>query len=178
MNQFKHQDRQEGSQNVKLLPILIIPGFMSSGMEVKESDIRESWVGERIWLNLKSLGFECFGGSKKNNKNGPVNPHLQQSTGTDDSNEGQTASSSKAPSSEEERRSAILRNAWLQHGLPRRSSLGMRRDPSMSHCGPRGCGLLGTRLVYQSRQLRLWPCHPSATKRRLREGSQFGYGAV
>jgi hypothetical protein len=41
------------------LPILIIPGFMSSGLYVKESSTKESWVGERIWINLVALGFEA-----------------------------------------------------------------------------------------------------------------------
>ena len=41
------------------LPILIVPGFMSSGLYVKESKIKESWVGKRIWINLQALGFEA-----------------------------------------------------------------------------------------------------------------------
>ena len=51
----------------KLLPILIIPGFMSSGLEIKQSTINKNWEGKRIWLNLTSLGFESF------TKNGTVN---------------------------------------------------------------------------------------------------------
>jgi len=42
------------------LPVLIIPGFMSSGMELQESTIREAWQGKRLWINLRSLGFEAI----------------------------------------------------------------------------------------------------------------------
>ncbi|KAJ3338609.1 hypothetical protein HDU93_009316 [Gonapodya sp. JEL0774] len=39
------------------LPILIMPGFMSSGLEVKESEVRPSWEGSRIWLSIEKLGL-------------------------------------------------------------------------------------------------------------------------
>jgi hypothetical protein len=44
----------------ELLPILIIPGFMSSGLEIKESSINPNWVNKRLWLNLGSLGLSAF----------------------------------------------------------------------------------------------------------------------
>jgi len=53
--------------NKNLLPVIIIPGFMSSGLEIKNSDKRKHWINKRIWLNLKSLGFESF------SKSGRVN---------------------------------------------------------------------------------------------------------
>ena len=40
-------------------PVLIIPGFMSSGLQVEQSD-SESWVGKRVWINLNSLGFSSL----------------------------------------------------------------------------------------------------------------------
>ena len=40
-------------------PVLIIPGFMSSGLEVKKSTTA-SWVGKRVWINLNSLGFQSI----------------------------------------------------------------------------------------------------------------------
>lgn len=40
-------------------PVLIIPGFMSSGLQVEKSD-SESWVGKRVWINLNTLGFESL----------------------------------------------------------------------------------------------------------------------
>ena len=48
------------TDNKELLPILIIPGFMSSGLEIQKSTIKPSWEGERIWLNLASLGFSSL----------------------------------------------------------------------------------------------------------------------
>ena len=42
------------------LPVLIIPGFMSSGLTVEKSHLLESWEGQRLWLNLKSLGLEKY----------------------------------------------------------------------------------------------------------------------
>mmetsp|Transcript_15733 Transcript_15733/g.37817 ORF Transcript_15733/g.37817 Transcript_15733/m.37817 type:complete len:802 (+) Transcript_15733:300-2705(+) len=49
------------------LPVLIIPGFMSSGLEVIGSDHMSNWEGKRLWLNLKSLGL---GKIKKRGENG------------------------------------------------------------------------------------------------------------
>lgn len=51
----------------RMLPILIIPGFMSSGLEIKESKTNPGWVGKRIWLNLSSIGISAmfFGNAQK-----------------------------------------------------------------------------------------------------------------
>ena len=43
-----------------LLPILIIPGFMSSGLEIQESVLKPNWKGQRIWINISSLGRESL----------------------------------------------------------------------------------------------------------------------
>jgi len=40
-------------------PVLIIPGFMSSGLEVVKSPTK-SWEGKRIWLNLTQVGFQSL----------------------------------------------------------------------------------------------------------------------
>lgn len=42
-------------------PILIIPGFMSSGLEIVNSEIHPQWNQKRLWLNLASLGAERLG---------------------------------------------------------------------------------------------------------------------
>ena len=42
------------------LPVLIIPGFMSSGLEIHESEYNTKWEGQRLWLNLKALGLSRF----------------------------------------------------------------------------------------------------------------------
>ncbi|KAL9180912.1 hypothetical protein ACHAXT_009717 [Thalassiosira profunda] len=39
-----------------LLPVLIVPGFMSSGLEIRKS-MHEPWIGKRLWINLVSLGM-------------------------------------------------------------------------------------------------------------------------
>ena len=40
-------------------PVLIVPGFMSSGLEVVKSPTK-SWEGKRIWLNLTQVGFQSL----------------------------------------------------------------------------------------------------------------------
>ena len=47
-------------QRVPHLPVLIIPGFMSSGLEIHESEYNTKWEGQRLWLNLKALGLSRF----------------------------------------------------------------------------------------------------------------------
>lgn len=44
------------AQSVRL-PVLIIPGFMSSGLKVESSNVRQSWEGARVWLSLVKLGL-------------------------------------------------------------------------------------------------------------------------
>jgi hypothetical protein len=38
------------------LPILIFPGFMSSGLEVKQSNTC-NWQGKQLWPSIKLAGF-------------------------------------------------------------------------------------------------------------------------
>lgn len=61
---------EEDKTRKPFLPVLIIPGFMSSGLEIRESSLKKSWEGKRLWINLGSLGFQAFhfGGAVKNNK--------------------------------------------------------------------------------------------------------------
>ena len=40
-----------------MLPVLIIPGIMSSGLEVKMSGVSDRHIGERVWINPVALGF-------------------------------------------------------------------------------------------------------------------------
>lgn len=39
-------------------PVLIVPGFMSSALEIEHSEIQPSWQGERAWIDLAKLGVE------------------------------------------------------------------------------------------------------------------------
>jgi len=49
-------DKSNDKQNQQIpskcphLPVLIIPGFMSSGLEVKQSSIKPKWENERLWV--------------------------------------------------------------------------------------------------------------------------------
>ena len=46
------------------LPVLIVPGFMSSGLKIVHSKLEPSWEDKRLWLNLVSLGMgDFFSGS-------------------------------------------------------------------------------------------------------------------
>ena len=54
-----HGKNGDGTECI-LQPILIIPGFMSSGLEVQQSTTKPSWMKKRIWINLQSLGFESL----------------------------------------------------------------------------------------------------------------------
>lgn len=47
----------ENAAAVRRLPILIIPGFMSSGLRIEESFEKPNWKGKRLWLNIGSLGM-------------------------------------------------------------------------------------------------------------------------
>ena len=38
-------------------PIVVIPGFMASALEVRESGVAPEWKGRQIWLSLEKLGI-------------------------------------------------------------------------------------------------------------------------
>ncbi|KXS21833.1 hypothetical protein M427DRAFT_151099 [Gonapodya prolifera JEL478] len=51
------------------LPVVIMPGFMSSGLQVHESEVRPGWIDSRVWLSIEKLGLgvdfnEVFSRSK------------------------------------------------------------------------------------------------------------------
>ena len=37
------------------LPVICLPGFCSSGLEVRRSAVMPSWIGDRVWFNLKKI---------------------------------------------------------------------------------------------------------------------------
>jgi hypothetical protein len=47
-------------KNDGLLPVLIIPGFMSSALDIQETTLHPRWAGKRIWVNFASLGFQSL----------------------------------------------------------------------------------------------------------------------
>jgi hypothetical protein len=94
-----------------LLPILIIPGFMSSGLEIKQSSLQASWEGIRVWINLVSLGFNAM-----HLKRGAVNSvstsradskQLRAEQDDDDIEE-----NNKDPG---QKQHDMYKNMWLQH---------------------------------------------------------------
>ena len=92
--------RSEASTATEWLPILIIPGFMSSGLEIKESKLRPSWEGKRIWLNLGSLGLSAMYFGKAQKKN-------DFPTTTDNT--------SDVSLNAEEKEQLQYKSAWLEH---------------------------------------------------------------
>ena len=92
------------NEGVKYLPVLIIPGFMSSGLEVVASDVKQGWVGQRIWLNLRALGFEALNRTKN------TSVRLSRLETEREADSGRTGILTV-----EQRESAVLRNAWLHH---------------------------------------------------------------
>lgn len=71
-------DDQNNITNKKRYPILIIPGFMSSGLEVKESKNYPDWVNKRVWLNVTSIGFGLFCGNNALESNHDLLQQQQQ----------------------------------------------------------------------------------------------------
>jgi hypothetical protein len=77
----------KGSNSRKpFLPVLILPGFMSSGLEVRKSSLQPRWEGQRLWLNLTSLGIHAasLGGTKSKSKLNNKSSSSQQSQQNDD----------------------------------------------------------------------------------------------
>lgn len=112
--------RTMASPSPKLLPILIIPGFMSSGLEIKESDVKPNWVDKRVWINLTSLGMSAmyFGGAQRKQQASapagpPSPPPSKKSVNGDD----------------EEQEQQGYKSAWLTH---------MMLSPSDMRTEPRG----------------------------------------
>ena len=77
------------------LPVLIIPGFMSSGLQIVKSTHKESWQGKRVWLSLHSLGMEAMQLGTKDLKEVSLNETDTQGDAADCQ--------------------TVLRNMWLQH---------------------------------------------------------------
>ena len=57
----KSNDKQKQQTPLKRphLPVLIIPGFMSSGLEVKQSSIKPKWENERLWVRHYMRAYQC-----------------------------------------------------------------------------------------------------------------------
>jgi hypothetical protein len=93
---------QQQSPQKTVIPILIIPGFMSSGLEVRESNIKPGWKGERIWINLQSLGFESiyFGDAQRLD-----NPNSNNNANSNNNNDEDIKAATHRK----------YKSAWLEH---------------------------------------------------------------
>ena len=100
-------------------PVLIIPGFMSSGLTIRKSP-HKSWEGRRLWLNITAAGFNSLhrGGALAKNENYRSNRLL----------DGADASSSIDQSSEEMHQEYVkqmeCKSRWVWH---------MRLESDMLH---------------------------------------------
>ena len=47
------------------LPVIIIPGFGSSGLKIVQSTAKPTWEQHRIWLGLNKLGTSKFSWQRK-----------------------------------------------------------------------------------------------------------------
>ena len=52
----KSRSSGDPKRNPNHLPVLIIPGIMSSGLEVRKSAVDKRYIGERVWLNPIAAG--------------------------------------------------------------------------------------------------------------------------
>jgi hypothetical protein len=93
-----------GTSSWNLLPVLIIPGFMSSGLEIVETNLKPTWKSQRLWLNLQSLGLSAiyFGNATKN---------ATSSAATTNANANTTATTSEDESTNQLR----YKSTWLEH---------------------------------------------------------------
>ena len=110
------ENPKEGTigQDALLLPVLIIPGFMSSGLEIVESTLKPSWKSQRIWLNLASLGLSAiyFGSSitkTHQNTNDPPPPPPSSTSGT-------AITTTTTTTGEDESTTQLrYKSTWLEH---------------------------------------------------------------
>jgi hypothetical protein len=115
-NSANNNKRNPTKRNDNLLPLLIIPGIMSSGLEVRKSAVHKRHVGERVWINPIALGFgkmqpgktfttSVVGGAKNKGLCQTQNGRMQRF-------KEYTDHESKA---EKEKEELDCKSAWLQH---------------------------------------------------------------
>ena len=61
------------------LPVVIVPGFGSSGLEVMQSAVKPAWERQRVWLALHKLGMGGkVGHHQAANESGTLMVHVRQ----------------------------------------------------------------------------------------------------
>jgi hypothetical protein len=110
------------------MPVLIVPGFMSSGLEIQESSRHPEWVGKRAWLDLQTLGLQAVSRSLQSNGSpNPASPAAVVEAGDSPmsvvegapSTEGASSSSDEDDEETEEGSHKLhaLKNEWIRHML-------------------------------------------------------------
>uniref|UniRef100_A0A061RJR3 Lecithin:cholesterol acyltransferase n=1 Tax=Tetraselmis sp. GSL018 TaxID=582737 RepID=A0A061RJR3_9CHLO len=111
------------------LPVLILPGFMSSSLQIESSTLEHNWEGKRAWLDLPTLGLEAFKVTLPASRNrqaefalGMPSPSTPTSTTSSDkdcfsSNEYQSSCEceSEDVKSDSDSEEYAKRNRWIQH---------------------------------------------------------------
>lgn len=107
-------DEKVSKDRTERMPVLIVPGFMSSGLQVESSSVQPRWVGKKLWISLSRLGFTgkflgkdtnlVFNGGKNNQEE---ESQVDTASGDDvsNSNQGQDVTQLK------------MRDDWLAHIL-------------------------------------------------------------
>ena len=88
------------------VPVLIIPGFMSSGLVCKKSGVGSKFVDKRVWLNLGQIGFQSL------HSDGAVVKNEKKKRDHDQGVQGVEYSQALHVEYEEAYR---CKSAWLQH---------------------------------------------------------------
>ena len=124
-----------------LLPVvLIIPGFMSSGLEiVVESTLKPTWKSQRVWLNLSSLGLSVGNSTTTITTNN--NNHSNNNSERYHNNQPQVRMTNRQRSYGTSRHGSNTRD-WIQ-GIGRRRGNNQNTRPVGSSCcvirsGPKG----------------------------------------
>jgi hypothetical protein len=97
----------------KLIPVLIVPGFMSSVLTVQSSSLKPSWKDKRLWLNITSLGFNSIkrGGKLQRNEDIRSKRLLDaENVGTDE-----TSDPTLEQLHAEYLKQVECKNRWVQH---------------------------------------------------------------
>jgi hypothetical protein len=98
----------QSTEKKPLTPVLIIPGFMSSGMVVAKSP-HKPWEGERIWLNISQMGFQSLhiGGALRLNEQARASPQ--------NTSEGNKSRESSDALHQEYTKEMECKSRWVQH---------------------------------------------------------------
>lgn len=89
------------------IPVLIIPGFMSSGLVCHKSGVDSKFVEKRVWLNIAQIGFHSLhAGSAVVENEKKRADNLEQGL-TDDTHHTKLHAEYKEASQ--------CKSAWLQH---------------------------------------------------------------